>query len=243
MKKPVFVAFLLMTLAMTLIPTSAQSATEPTFVAMMGRVESYGGKPAYGYIGAFAEVNKSAKVGLFWTLQPVHIAVIPYNYTFHAARLVSTEMVELNYSDSDFYVSGLWDVYNVTFCYKKDGNFTLIVELWVDDGFGELNVLDNWKTFTVDIKGIQEVAGIVLRYCVRPIKPIPRGDVTGPYAPGVPDGEIDIYDLVHVAKAYGNTPGIGNYYFEVDLTALTDYDFKVDLCDLTTVAANLGESY
>ncbi|NIW12433.1 MAG: hypothetical protein GWN31_00550, partial [Candidatus Thorarchaeota archaeon] len=85
MKKPVFAAFLLMTLAMTLIPTSAQSATEPTFVAMMGRVQTYGGEPAYGYLGAFAEVGEWAEVGLFWTLEPVHIAVIPYNYSFHAA--------------------------------------------------------------------------------------------------------------------------------------------------------------
>ncbi|NIW13777.1 MAG: hypothetical protein GWN31_07575 [Candidatus Thorarchaeota archaeon] len=113
----------------------------------------------------------------------------------------------------------------------------------MDDGFGELNVTGNWETFRVNIDDIPQIAGIVLRYCIRPIKPIPKGDVTGPHAPGVPDGEIDIYDLVHVAKAYGNTPGIGNYYFEVDLTTPTDFDFKVDICDLTTIAANLGESY
>jgi len=239
MKKPVFVTFLLMTLAMTSIPTLAQSATEPTFVAMMGMVETYGGKPAYGYIGAFAEVNKSAKVCLFWTLHPVHIAVIPYNYTFHVAKLVSTKMVALNYSGRDFYVSGLWDVWNVTFHYRKDG-FNMTMKLWVDDGFGELNVIDNWKTFTVEIEyPIKQIVGIVLRYCIRPIKPIPIGDVTGPYALGVPDGKIDIHDLVHVAKAYGDTPGIRNYYFEVDF----NFNYVVDLYDLTTIAANLGETY
>jgi len=232
MKKPAFVAFLLTTLAMTLIPASAQSVTDPTFVAMMGMVQLYGGKPAYGYVRAFAEVNKSAEVCLFWTLHPVHIAVIPYNYTFHVAKLVRTKMVALNYSGRDFYVSGLWDVWNVTFYYRKDG-FNWTMKLWVDDGFGELNVIDKWKTFTVDIVyPVKQIVGIVLRYCIRPLKPIPVGDVNF-------DGEIDIFDLVHVARGYGDTPGIENYYFEIDFNS----DYVVDICDLTTVAANLEKSY
>jgi len=239
MKKLMFVAVLSITLAMTSIPALAQPVTEPIFVGMMGMVQSYGDKPAYGYIGAFAKINKSAEVCLFWTLHPVHIAVIPYNYSFHVARLDTAKMVALNYSGRDFYVSGLWDVYNVTFYYRKDG-FNWTMKLWVDDGFGELNVINNWKTFTVDIEyPIKQIFGIVLRYCIRPIKPIPIGDVTGPYAPDVPDGEIDIHDLVHVAKAYGNTPGIGNYYFELDF----NFDYVVDIYDLTTIAANLGETY
>ncbi len=73
---------------------------------------------------------------------------------------------------------------------------------------------------------------MVLRYCIRLVKPIPIGDVTF-------DGEIDIYDLVHMAKAYGNTPGIGSYYFEIDL----DANYVIDIYDLTTLAANLGETY
>ncbi len=231
MKRHMFAVVLLMTLAMALIPALAQSATEPTFVAVLGRVESYGGEPGCGYLGAFAEVGEWAEVGLFWTLEPVHIAVIPYNYSFYAARLVSTTTVELNYSGSDFYVSGLWDVYNVTFYYDKDG-YRWEFKVIIDDGSGELNVIDDWRAFTVDIDGIPQVAGIVLRYCIRTIKPIPIGDVTF-------DGEIDIYDLVRVAKAYGNTPGIGNYYFEVDL----DANYVIDIYDLTTLAANLGETY
>ncbi len=166
MKRHMFAVVLLMTLAMALIPALAQSATEPTFVAVLGRVESYGGEPAYGYLGAFAEVGEWAEVGLFWTLEPVHIAVIPYNYSFYAARLVSTTTVELNYSGSDFYVSGLWDVYNVTFYYNKDG-YRWEFKVIIDDGSGELNVIDDWRAFTVDIDGIPQVAGMVLRYCIR----------------------------------------------------------------------------
>ncbi len=231
MKKPMFAVVLLITLAMTSIPTLAQPATEPTFVAVLGRVKSYGGELAYGYLGAFAEVGEWAEVGLFWTLEPVHIAVIPYNYSFYAARLVSTATVELNYSGSDFYVSGLWDVYNVTFYYKEDG-YSWEFKVIIDHGSGELNVKDDWMAFTVDIDGIPQVAGMVLRYCIRLVKPIPIGDVTF-------DGEIDIYDLVHMAKAYGNTPGIGSYYFEIDL----DANYVIDIYDLTTLAANLGETY
>ena len=234
MKKPVFVAFLLMILAMTLIPTSAQSATEPTFVAVVGNVESYGGNGWWGgRLGAFAEVGKWAEVGVYWTRDaPIPIANLSYIYSFCVAKLVNTTMVELNYTGKDFYVSGLWDACNVTFYYDEYGNITWTIEILVDDGLGELNIINNWTRFTVDIDGIQQIGGMVLYYWIRPMKPIPKGDVTC-------DGEIDIYDLVHVAKAYGNTPGIGNYYFDVDFNS----DFIVDICDLTTLAANLGEEY
>lgn len=242
MKKMLLIGALLVTFVLT-IPTLAQSTTEPTFVGVLGKVEYYGDESAYGYLGAFAEVGEWAEVCLCWTLEPVHILVLPYNYSFYAARLVRAVIVELDYLGRDFYVSGLWDVYNVTFYYDKNGNFTWTIELLVDNGSGELNVIDNWRTFTVTIEGIDEIVGIVLRHCIRPLKPIPIGDVAGPRlapdAPYVPDGEIDIFDLVHVAKAYGNTPGIGNYYFEIDFNS----DYIVDIYDLTTLAANLGESY
>jgi len=238
MKKSVFTLILLMTLALTLIPVPAQPATEPTFAAMMGKVESYGENPAYGWLGALAEVEKWAEVKIIWTVSMPHILVFPANYAFYAARLVESDMVELGYNGNDFYVNGTWDVYNITIMYGAGRNLKgKIVKLVVDKGPGALSVFNNWTDFTVDIEGIEMIKGIVLRYCTR-IFPIPPGDSNL-------DGKVDIFDLVHVAKAYGTTPGIGKYNLDTDVSVSVDinFDFVVDIYDLTTIAANLGENY
>jgi len=241
MKKSVLGIVLLTTLAMTMIPVWAQPATESTFVAMFGRVDYYGTKPAYGCLGAFAEVKKWANVSIIWTDMGPRVLSFPATYYFYAAKLVKSDIVELNYNGKDFYVSGLWDVWNVTLFYDGQGNlWKKIINLIVDDGPGDLSVSNNWTNFTVDIKPsppMELIIGMVLRYWIRSF-PIPMGD-------GNWDGTIDIFDLVHVAKAYTNTPGIGKYDLGTEITLNIDLnlDFTVDIYDLTTVAANLGQSY
>lgn len=231
MKKAMAISILLMTLVLV-TPSFVQAAPESTFVAMVGRVVWYGKEPAFGWLGVFAEVGLGAEAGVFWTLAEPKIASFPAIFTVYAARLVETTTVELDYMGKDFYISGLWDVYNITFVYDESGNLVeRITELIVDDGSGELNVVNNWTNFTVDIAGIDLISGMVTYHCIKTFE-IPRGDWNL-------DGTIDIYDLVHVARAYGDTPGIGGYYFDIDF----NFDFTIDIYDLTTLAANLGESY
>jgi len=248
MKKSVLAIALLMTLAMTLIPVSAQTTTESTFVAMSGRVTYYGPKPAYGCLRAFAEVKKWAEVKIIWTDMGPHILSFPVTYYFYAAKLVKSDIVELKYDGKDFYVHGLWDVWNVTLFYDGHGRlWKWIVTPIVDDEPGDLSVFNGWTDFIVDIKPkppMELIAGKVLRYWIKP-SPIPQSDCTL-------DSTIDIYDLVHVARAYRNTPGVGSYMgaelniestLESTLNTDLNLDFAVDIYDLTTVAANLGESY
>lgn len=241
MKKSVLAMALLITLAMTLIPVSAQPATESTFVAMFGRVDRYGAKPAYGCLAAFAKVKEWAEVKVIWTDMGPRIACFPATYYFYTARLVKSYIVELKYNDKDFYVLGLWDVWNITLYYDEHGNlWKKIINLIVDDGPGDLSVFNNWTSFTVDIKPkppMELIVGRVFRYWIRSF-PIPQGDWNC-------DGTIDIFDLIHVAKAYRNTPGIGRYDLETEITLNIDLnlDYTVDIYDLTTIAANLGASY
>jgi hypothetical protein len=233
------------TVLLTLIlatPTIAQPTIDSTWVVMHGLVDSYGVGPAYGWCGVRAEVGEWAQVFIAWT--PWTGPQIPEIFNFYAARLENTTLVELDYGGADLYIEGLWNVYNVTFVYEAGetpGNYSLTIELLVDHGEGTLSVTGNWTDFTVDIVDprIELISGKVVFYLIRSVM-IPVGDVVS--RPEEEKPIVNIWDLVHVAKAYGSTPGnpfIPNYEFSLDF----NFDFTIDIYDLTTIAVNLGVSY
>lgn len=236
MKKTIGMVFILMTLAATLIPISAQASENSTFVGMYGIVTSYSGEPAYGMIGAIAEIDKWAEVGVFWVPGIATILSLPANYSFYAARLVSTETVKLDYLGWAFYVSGLWDVYNITLVYDAHGEIIdIIIEYLVKNEFGELKVTEEfevWRNFTVEIEHIMPIAGIVRRYCIMP-EEISRLDMNL-------DGTVDIFDLVHVARRHGSKPGIGipsyDFHFGFDFYSDLNSDYTIDIDDLIIIA-------
>ncbi|MDI6904740.1 MAG: hypothetical protein QMD13_04535 [Candidatus Bathyarchaeia archaeon] len=240
MKKVISVSVLLMTLV-AMAPTLAQPTTA-TWVMMQGNINQYGSESvAYGWCGAYAKVGEWAQAHAFWiplTLSPPGEGLgMSFTYSFYAARLVNASLIELNYTEIiDLYISGIWDVNKFTFEYI-DGNFTMTMEVIVNDAAGELSVTGNWTDFTIEITGVPSIGGTVMFYYITSAKPIPIGDVTGPM--GQMDNCVDIWDLVHVARAYGSTPGIMNFNFSMDF----DFDFEIGLGDLTTIAANLGEEY
>lgn len=231
--------FILLTLILT-APTNAQIPIESTWVILHGRVDQYGAEPAFGWCGVYAEIKEWAQLFLGWTISGPHI---PEICQFYAARLNETTLVELNYDGSNLYIEGLWNVYNVTFIYEpghEPGRYTLIIEQLVEQGRGTLSVTDNWSKFTVGIVGLELIRGTVIFHKEIPGE-IPIGDVTGEEI-GIPDSKVDIWDLVHVAKAYGSTPRYPQLlydFFRVDL----NFDYKIDIYDLTTLAVNIGKSY
>lgn len=235
MRKGILISALLTTLAMTPISTFAQ-LPEPTWVFMAGRVTYYGGEGVVGWCGAYAEIDEWAEVNALWA--KFQILPIPGNYTFHYARLRNASIIKLDYEGKDFYILGAWNVLKVTLVYHDVENITIVVEVVVYDAQGELSVTGNWRDFTVDIDGAELIIGEVYFYCITPVGRIPIGDVSSE-DPGVPEGAVDIWDLVHAAKAYGDTPGIGRYDFSIDF----NFDYKIDICDLTTIALSLGETY
>lgn len=243
MKKSILAIFPLLTLILS-FPAGQfiSSATDQTWVMIHGEVEYYGDNRASGWCGVYAVIREWAQAFVSWI--PWGGPQIPEIYNFYAARLVNTTLVELDYGGADLYIEGLWNVYNVTFIYEpgiEPGNYTLIIELLVENGSGTLSVTGNWANFTVDIRGIEVITGKVVFHSVKPIR-IPIGDVSGPYPQtGTPDGKINIWDLIHAAKAYGSTPGNPhnlNYDFAFDF----NFDYTIDIIDLTTIAVNIGES-
>lgn len=250
MKKSIWIIIPLMTL-MLATPAFTEPVAE-TWVTMKGVVNLYAGEPAFGWCGVYAKIGEWARANIFW-MQGFGMPPIEENFTisFHAARLVNTTIVGLNYAGNDFYVSGLWDVYNITltaisynttYTYHNHTvkytrwNVTYTTEPWVTNRTGELYVTGNWTAFAVDITDIDLISGIVVFRHEGSIGPIPIGDVYG--SNGMQDCKVDIWDLQHLAHNYGSTPVL-NFDFTMDL----NFDFKIDIYDLTTIAVNIGESY
>ena len=227
------------------LPSAEPEPSTPTYVMMQGTITTFGGEPtAYGWCTARAFIGEWAKVNVFWIpATPLPSFGEPttenFTYSFYMARL-DNGTAELNYSGYDLYISGLWDVYNVTFGYYGElRNST--TEVILQNVSGELMVSGNWTNLTISIQGLDSLEGVVIFHIERSM-PIPVGDVTGDPEEGetgIPDCEVDVWDLVHIAKAYGTSPGMERYDFSLDL----NLDFVIDIYDLTTIAVHIGITY
>ena len=226
----------------TVGPVSVPLPIEKTWVKIKGLINSFDEQPAFGWLKAHAKLGEWAKVRAFWTTTNLALNLedfngnddhspISFTYSFYAAVLANATIVELNYSGSDFYISGLWNVYNISWTYHSEEDFTFTVESLAEDRAGEFSVTGGWREFTLDITDIGVASGQVVFLLYRSFV-IPRGDVNDDYI-------VDVWDLVHIAKRYGTRPGKPDFDFDIDF----DDDFEIGLGELTTIAANLGTEY
>jgi len=247
--KKLFTVIMLAVLAISafcIVPSfvNADSGVEQTWVRMRGMINQWGSDAVIGWLWAHARMStvndtyrEWAGVHAIWSYSQRNINCTDpptdnFTYTFYAARLVNSSVIELDYSGYAFYIAGLWNVDKVTFAYYVDENGTLItsectVESIVENGQGELRVLSNWSQFELEIAGTDLIQGVVLGHMIGHME-IKICDVNG-------DGQVRIQDLVHVAKRYGAMPALGNYEHELDF----DFNYKIDIGDLASVAANI----
>ncbi|MEM2567362.1 MAG: hypothetical protein QXH20_02680 [Candidatus Bathyarchaeia archaeon] len=222
---------------LTLCAPVSRSVDDVTWVVMYGEVKNYGLAPAFGWCSVYAQVKGWARAFVAW--MPAGGPSIPEIINFYVALLNKTLMVELNYQNNDLYVEGIWDVYNVIYIFQPGtapGNYTLDIELLMDDSHGILSVTGGWADFNVNIRDLDLIAGVVKYYKVTFGAPIRIGDVSSPDK-GVPDGYVNIWDLVHTAKAYGLRPGAKYdfHLFSMDF----NLDYIIDVGDLATIGANI----
>jgi hypothetical protein len=166
-----------------------------------------------------------------------------FTYTFNTARLTNANVSGLNIGSNDFFLNGTWTVYQVetTFTINTDVNGTVTgfhrsqdATVLVTNAYGELTVTGNWANFTLDINGIDPLTGTVHRQITKsmhfnPFKVNDDDDSANPTA-------LTSADVSTIVHAYGAMPGYGNYDQRMDY----NFNYKIDIADLATAAANLN---
>jgi len=227
---------------------SADTQFQGLWVRVGGIITRWDNTSVFGRIGAYAAMinangtyHQWARVHAIWTTEPRRLncsepPATPENFTFsfYAAGLVETSAVKLNFTH--VYISGLWNVVKITTTILVDEtgaliSFTRTFEPIVINATGFLYVFPNpdfGYVFVLSIEGIDLLIGVIVG-CKWSYVEIKICDVAGD------DDEVTLKDLVKVAKSYQTVPGLWNYNHDVDF----NFDNKIDMGDLTTVAANM----
>jgi len=234
----------------SLIPSLASADTEiqRLSVRMRGIITQWGSDPVFGWLDAHAvKVNLNgtyrewAGAHAMWSYDRPRLNCSKpptenVTFSFWAARLVKSSMIRFNYSGYDFYISGLWNVANITTSIYVNEigeiiNVTRVIEPWLTNATGELRVLPHLPylppSFELYIEGMPLLSGFVVMWRIVYIE-IKICDVNN-------DDKVDLIDLVRVAKVYRAVPGVPHYIIEMDF----DFNFRIDIGDLTTLAANI----
>jgi hypothetical protein len=230
-----------------LVPISANADTliQKLWIRMRGFITQWGSTPAFGWMGAHVKMvndngthHEWATAFATWSYDKPRLnCTTPpkenFTFTYYTARLVNSSEINLNGTDYDLSISGLWNVNNITTTVLVDENGTFIncirvITPVVTEAQGELHAFSYWHNFELNITGINLLSGFLVGHVIA-YKEIRFCDVND-------DGKVDLIDIVKVAKRYRTVPGLFNYDPNMDFNG----DGRIDMGDLTTLAANIG---
>lgn len=191
-----------------------------------------------------SSVRRGAAAAALWTTntsRPISALRNKENftYTFYTARLVNASTASLNVTGYSFFLNGTWNVYQVdaTFTMTTDSAGEIVgfnrnenAVALATNAYGEFTVASGGRNFTLAITGIKPLTGFVRfqRITVRMFSPFRIGNDTST--------TVTPSDVASVASAYGSMPGYGNYDQHMDY----NFNYKIDICDLATAAANVN---
>jgi hypothetical protein len=223
--------------------------TQKTWVRINGVIDSWGEEEVNGLLQTRARTtllaNESKReltsaTAIWTTNDSRQISSVKskenFTYTFMAARLNDAQVSEFSISDTDYFLNGTWNLYNVTNTVTviTDENNTIVNVLRDSDSQiiqvnGNLTVTDNWTKFTLSLEGQDDLTGSVTRSLTRQTS-FNRFAFVDQSAT-----KISRADLAQVATCFRAMPGWGNYDSQMDFNG----NFEIDITDLSTVAANL----
>jgi len=210
-----------------------------TFVSVTGEISSYGTNSAFGWVNFFAVVENRADGFCVFTVPPLGPTITiypppPFDFTVYLTKIFNASEVKLNYNPFDFWISGFWEINNVTNPSDIRDIAMLLKDMTI--AAGELSVKGNWTEFTIDIEGYESIEGYVTAYSILEIDQI-YGKL--PYADLNRDHKIDIRDIATFALAFGSSLGFERYNFYADI----NFDLVIDIRDIATCAKLFREVY
>jgi hypothetical protein len=234
--------------------TMHKISLQQTYVRMDGSIKAWGTTSAIGAIQAQSQtitLNATSSKQVFsstavWSINgsvPTIATRISENFTysFYTARLVNGSFASLDYNGYSLFMNGTWNLWNMTnthtvvtspngsvFSINNNQNITPLAT----QAYGELSVSSDQANFTLAINGEQALTGSVFKQAT-----ITTNKMVNPFAI---DGATTVTssELSSVVKAYGSMPGMANYDQRLDFCS----HYRIDICDLSTAAANLNAS-
>ena len=219
-----------------------------SWIRLNGIVETWGPQEVNGSlwinaktVGFNEEVRQAAFATAIWSNTTNVRQRGNFSYSFYVARLVDANVSALNYEDVDFYMNGTWNVFHVTINqtliksgdlesgYTVDRQTKTDIDPIATKAYGELTVTDNWTKFVLSIDGVDELNGVVTRARMNQM-------IFNKFKVSEDGTEkVSRVDLTVLSKIYGARPGWGSYDGNMDFNC----NYKIDIADLTTVAANV----
>lgn len=229
-----------------------QFVAQQSFVRIDGPITKYGGVNATGSVDVQSRtvvvnstsLREGSSATAMWTTSTSPISAIRakenYTYTFYTARLVNASLSSLNVTGYSFFLNGTWNVYQVTttFTINTDSSGTVIgfnrnqnAVALATNAYGEFKVASTGSNFTLSISGVNPLTGTVHVQRI-------TSRIFNAFRINNDDANTTVTktDVASVAGAYGTSPGWGNYDQRMDY----NFNYKIDITDLTTAAANIN---
>jgi hypothetical protein len=232
---------------------SHRTATQQSSARIGGFVTGWGDTNVTGTISAFSQtvvlnntdVRQGSSATAIWTTnqsRPINTIQSRENftYTFYTARLVNANVSSLNTNGYSLFLNGTWNVYEVTSSFNmttdSSGEITSFnrsqnAVAVVTNAYGELAVSSTESNFTLSITGVDSLTGsvhvsrIMTKLC-NPFKILNDDSST----------TVTKADVATIVSSYGACPGWGQYDQNMDY----NFNYKIDITDLATAAANIN---
>jgi hypothetical protein len=189
-----------------------------------------------------ADKNQFARASAVWTTNTTRAisavrAKENFTYTFYSAKLLNASVSTFSSSTTNFFLNGTWNVATVkskvTIITNTDNEIVSVhreSDSTVAKVYGELTVTDNWTKVKLQLTGYYPLTGSVTRS-------VTRNAMFNWYkvTDDVLGTTVTRADVNAVVQCYRSMPGWGNYDNKMDF----NFNYKIDIADLATVAANL----
>lgn len=229
---------------------TANPPVQASWVRINGVINKWGTTDVRGLLNvqartailANADTRQFARATAVWTTNITRAvsavkAKENFTYTFYSARLLNASVSTLSSSASNFFLNGTWNVatVNCKITIITNANNEIVSvhresDTTVAKVYGELTVTASWTTFTLKFTGYDPLTGLVTRSVTRNVQ-FNWYKVTDDVA-GTAVTRADVNAMV---QCYRSMPGWGNYDNRMDF----NFNYRIDIADLATVAANL----